>query len=97
MSVTYAGANLIAMSPSPVPAAAPTSFSAYAPAPGIGESPTRLKNMIFNVSLQNTHCNLNIFDSPRNLMVQTVSCCASGDVAVSVNHNHTNSVMVQFI
>lgn len=31
------------ISPSPVAAAAPTVPSAYAPAPGIGESPTLLK------------------------------------------------------
>ena len=36
------GNNLIMTSPSPVAAAAPTSESAYAPAPGIGESPTLL-------------------------------------------------------
>lgn len=39
---TYLGRNRIMTSPSPVAAAAPTAPSAYAPAPGIGESPTRL-------------------------------------------------------
>jgi len=40
---TYLGKNLIKTSPSPVAAAAPTVPSAYAPAPGMGESPTLLK------------------------------------------------------
>jgi hypothetical protein len=39
----YLGKNLIMTSPSPVAVAAPTVPSAYAPAPGMGESPTLLK------------------------------------------------------
>ena len=38
----YAGKNRIIISPSPVAAAPPTFESAYAPDPGIGESPTLL-------------------------------------------------------
>uniref|UniRef100_A0A1A9ZFU4 Uncharacterized protein n=1 Tax=Glossina pallidipes TaxID=7398 RepID=A0A1A9ZFU4_GLOPL len=38
------GKKRIIISPSPVATAAPTSLSAYAPAPGIGESPTLPEN-----------------------------------------------------
>ncbi|KAJ8947199.1 hypothetical protein NQ318_015547 [Aromia moschata] len=43
--LTDLGRNRIMTSPSPVATAAPNSLSAYAPAPGIGESPTRLKRI----------------------------------------------------
>lgn len=39
---SHLGRKRISMSPSPVAAAAPALSSAYAPAPGTGESPTRL-------------------------------------------------------
>ena len=41
----YLGRNLIMISPFPVQAAAPILLSAYAPAPAIGVSPTRLKQI----------------------------------------------------
>ena len=40
---SYLGRKRIMMSPSPVAAAAPAELSAYAPAPAMGESPTRLE------------------------------------------------------
>ena len=40
--IVYLGRKRIMISPSPVAAAPPTSLSTYAPAPAIGESPTRL-------------------------------------------------------
>lgn len=40
------GKKRIIISPLPVAAAAPAVLSAYAPAPAIGESPTRLKRKI---------------------------------------------------
>ena len=43
---TYAGKNLIIISPSPVATAPPTPFIAYAPAPMMGESPTLLKKKL---------------------------------------------------
>ena len=59
----YLGKNLIMTSPSPVAAAAPTVPSAYAPAPGMGESPTLLKEChqmysyisLFSVSAEMLH------------------------------------------
>lgn len=44
-SYTYAGRNLIMISPLPVAAAPPAPFIAYEPAPIIGESPTRLQKL----------------------------------------------------
>ncbi len=56
----HLGRNLAMTSPSPVPAAAPTSLSTYDPAPGMGVSPTRLKtkysgitSVILRVSVNN--------------------------------------------
>ena len=42
VTLAYLGRKRIIISPFPVQAAAPISVSAYAPAPIIGESPTRL-------------------------------------------------------
>ena len=51
-TATNAGKNRSMTSPSPVAAAPPTEPSTYAPDPGIGESPTRLKaQYVFNAFL----------------------------------------------
>lgn len=50
------------VSPSPVAAAPPTELSAYAPAPTIGESPTRLEEQTFTFTAAQNHTILQIKD-----------------------------------
>lgn len=91
MKSAYLGRNRIITSPSPVATAAPTVSSAYAPAPTMGESPTRLFGKAGIQKTQQTFLSRLL---PGYFVRSPVGGRPCGNVAVHIYRYHTDGIVV---